>query len=70
MIRKKSKKKSSYLPNHRWKVQWNYKLSNFGKLKWRNHEYFRTKKDAQKELKKQGGHNPQGIYRHRIRKRW
>ena len=69
-MRKKSKKKSSYLPNHRYVIQWNFKLSNFGKLKWRNHSYFRNKQDAKRQIKKEGGYSPQGIRRYRIRKRW
>lgn len=69
-MKAKSKKKSSSLPYHRYVVQWNYKLSNFGTLKWRNQSYFRTKQDAKRYIKKEGGYSPQGIYRLRIRKRW
>lgn len=72
MVKRKSKKqkKLSYIPQHRYVVQWNFKLSNFGKLKWRNHLYFRTKQDAKRQIKKEGGHSPHGIYKYRIRKRW
>lgn len=70
MKQKKAKsKKKIKLPNHRYVLQWNYTLSNYGKLKWRNHDYFRTKPDAKKHLKKARGNN-QGIYRYRIKKRW
>lgn len=68
MKQKKAKKKLSYLPYHRYVVQWNYTLSNYGSLKWRNHSYFRTKQDAKRYLKKEGKYG--GIYRHRIKRRW
>ena len=70
MKRKTKKKKVTKrkYPNYRFVLQWNYKLSNYGKLRWRNHGYYKTKPKAKIDLKKE--RNKGGIYRHRIKKRW